>query len=475
LGQPKADDSFRAWLSKNSPQLGSLILSSFSGNHVSAIEVLRALAEAGQAAQAAGAPLALHTLRVFAAGEAAGPTTVGMDLSGRLLACLPHLRCLQLQLGWRCDLGLPCERLGGEVQAALRPLQQATQLQELYLTGPYSRRHSQERTLAVAGLLPPTLKRLSWKTPPTWKRKTDTDMSAPDLSHLTGLTFLHLCNWEGVASAKLPPRLQQLELHDIVASPEVLLEEQQEVVVGWSPTTFRDVQQRLGDLTALKRLSLDMNALAMPAVRTALAQHTRLSDLALCNVHENFPAALATAGSISSLRSLTVALHLWRVPVPPSLAALTGLTRLALSMSVMYSSGGSADHPAWAEEIGRMTGLRWLAVPQGLLGAEWGPLAGLQQLRVLVVSSFAVAVAVNTSSIQHLVEGWSQRGLPPRLQLLSIRGVSAEQAATEQIRRLRQLLRGSGCELVVGVDLDEVCDPAQQLAGLPLGLQQVLA
>jgi hypothetical protein len=66
--------------------------------------------------------------------------------------------------------------------------------------------------------------------------------------------------------------------------------------------------------------------------------------------------------------------------------------------------------------------------------------------------------------------------LPPRLLLLGLTGTAAPQAVPWQVRgRLQQLLSSRGCELVVGVDLDEVCDPVMQLAGLPAALQHALA
>jgi hypothetical protein len=72
--------------------------------------------------------------------------------------------------------------------------------------------------------------------------------------------------------------------------------------------------------------------------------------------------------------------------------------------------------------------------------------------------------------------GCRPTALPPQLQLLGASGLTAEQAAHWELRRrLQQLVGSSGCEVVVGPDLDEVCDPTQPLAGLPLCLQQALA
>jgi hypothetical protein len=465
-GQPQADDSFKAWVSQNSPQLAALALSSFSDNNTSVVEMLQALAEAGEAAQAAGAPLALHTLRVL---HGVSTPFIEDALAGRLLACLPHLRCLQLDLVCNSDAHSPSHTLGGEVPAALGPLQQATQLQELYLNGPYSR--SQAQAAAVAGLLPLALERLSWCAGPA--------SAAPDLSHLTGVTFLHLPSGSHVTSAKLPPRLQQLELGDIRWSPGAL-EEQQRVLVGLRPNLGTGVQPQLGHLTNLKRLTLGRQELGRPAVRTALAQLTQLSALTIFDMgsrrEDDLLAALATAGSISSLRSLTMSLDMVSMPVLPSLSVAKGVTRLVTCLPGSYSMGDTSQHHAWADEIGRMAGLQWLSVSDALLKPGWGPLAGLQQLRVLVVrcggSPFKAQVCTN--HLAAMVEGWGRSGLPPRLQVVCVHGMSA-QAATEQMRRLREVLRGSGCELVVGVNLDEVCRPAQQLAGLPVDLQQVLA
>jgi hypothetical protein len=76
------------------------------------------------------------------------------------------------------------------------------------------------------------------------------------------------------------------------------------------------------------------------------------------------------------------------------------------------------------------------------------------------------------------VQGCSQEVLPPRLQVLGVSGVTAKHGVPGQLRRHLQRLLGSsssGCEVVVGPDLDAVGDPTQQLAGLPAVLQQALA
>jgi hypothetical protein len=140
-GYRPADTSFITWLNNNSQQLGALILG--SSNSIDNQPVLAALAEAAAAAQAAGRPLRLHTLRVMQ--EYATVTTGSGDFCiavqrmqgfvdahavGQLVASLPHLRCLQL------GITLSVSGTEGDFLATLAPLQRATQLEELYLQGP---------------------------------------------------------------------------------------------------------------------------------------------------------------------------------------------------------------------------------------------------------------------------------------------------------------------------------------------------
>jgi hypothetical protein len=187
---------------------------------------------------------------------------------------------------------------------------------------------------------------------------------------------------------------------------------------------------------------------------------------------KNLRMALATAGSLSTLRHLD--LQLRGMPAPKGLADLTGLTRLRLSVPDCNSD--TERRQAWAAELGRMSGLRWLSVPDVLLEAGWAWLGGLQQLRVLVLNQPAVATAASGHGGLAWVDGCSTRVLPPSLRVLCWAGVDAEEAAAWRLHSgLTRRLQGSGCEVVVGVDLDEVADPAQQLAGLPVALQQVLA
>jgi hypothetical protein len=393
-----------------------------------------------------------------------------MSLAGRLLACLPNLRCLQLNMLSHGDLEWHVERIDEGVQAALGPLKQATQLQELYLYGPSP---GEEVPAAVARLLPVTLKRLSWRL--------INGVAAPNLSHMTQITYLCLSGSQRVTSANLPPRVQQLELWGVPVPPEVL-QEQQQVCVAYNACTSAATQQ-LCHLTNLKTLLVGMGVLGSPVVRTALAQHTQLSALQCRGQSprgvEGMQAAFGTMGSISSLRRLELVLDV-DMPVP-NLSGLTGVTHL-VTWKRHGSGGSSSQHRALAEEIGRMAGLRWLSLPAEVAEAGWTPLAGLQLLQVLVVR-FDTWRARTPTCVDHLVEECGRHGLPPRLQVLSVCGMPPGwpgHAADGRWSRLRQVLKGRGCEVVWGVNLDDVTkgelpDQHLVLAGLPVALQQVLA
>jgi hypothetical protein len=146
------------------------------------------------------------------------------------------------------------------------------------------------------------------------------------------------------------------------------------------------------------------------------------------------------------------------------------VTQLRLSVQAQASCT-LQEQQAWGVVMRCLPGLRWLSVPDVLLGAGSGWLAGMQQLRVLVVK----CTGADGMHGQWL-EGCTRAALPPRLQVLGVSGLTAQQAASMRLRRrLRQELAGSECEVVVGVSLDEAADPTQQLAGLPATLQQALA
>jgi hypothetical protein len=101
------------------------------------------------------------------------------------------------------------------------------------------------------------------------------------------------------------------------------------------------------------------------------------------------------------------------------------------------------------------------------------------QLQVLVLGSAGDWSQGDAQQVLSCVQWLGEcdlRQLPPRLLLLGLTGMLARRAAPWEVRgRLQQRLSGTGCELVVGADLDEVCDPIKQLAGLPAALQQALA
>jgi hypothetical protein len=443
---------------------GSYFCSNFCSNGVHL--VLEALANAAAAAQAAGVPLALHTLRVVETG-------LHLPMAGKLLAGLPNIHTLQLVL----DLEEEEEYyrykdVGALVQEALAPLAQATQLQRLYLAH-LGFEATAGSSAAVAGLLPLSLERLSWDAPNC--------SPLPDLSHLTQPTFLQLANWASAGanskpfSARLPPCLQQLELHQTWAPAEVL-EVQPQLVTAWSQRETADLQQVLSRMKNLREALLSVRHAGDSGVPTALAQHPHLSDMGLSDSSvppECVAAALGTVASIKNLRSLDLALDRFSMAEAKQLSALTRVTRLS---AVVVSWQDAAPYHALADGISRMTGLRWLSVAGGVLQAGCGWLGDLQQLQVLHLLALGDIDSDTGGTMVQWLEGWIEQGLPPQLQVLGTHNMTAEQAVAWRLRhRMQGLLSGTGCEVVVGPDLREVCDPTQQLAGLPVTLQQALA
>jgi hypothetical protein len=163
-------------------------------------------------------------------------------------------------------------------------------------------------------------------------------------------------------------------------------------------------------------------------------------------------------------------LELQLLRLPTGLVMLTGLQRLTLDV---HHGGSQAEQAAWAVQVACLTRLRWLSVPSYLLGHLKPHLGSLQHLAVLVVRWRLV----DGSCTAWLQSGWSPSMLPPRLHLLCIAGLAAaDQAAPKQLRRsLQQQVGSSGCEVVVGVDLDEMSNGDKQMAGWPQVLQQALA
>jgi hypothetical protein len=382
-GHKPADESFVTWLERNSGQLGALTLSSSDEcAFLPSTSVLAALAEAAAAAQAAGRPLQLHTLRLLGGGV---HTRVSLNTAGQLLAALPHLRCLQLgmDLPFGRSLGSADGR-DAAVLEALAPLQRATHLEELYLDGPgYG-----ILTIPLSTLLPPPLKRLSWGY--EWE-------ASQSLWHLNNLSYLHLSSCRHLSSSQLPPSLRQLQFVAICREAIMeVVEEQQEVVTAWGGMGLEqgEVQQLLERLPHVTAAAADSRHMCSPAAKAVFKQRSQLSALSLrgggmFELYEGehlqqMRAAVATAASMRGLRRL----HLRWDPLPErlGLAALTQLTQLRLSVG-WQGDIEQQQQRALVEEVGQLQGLQWLSVPGVLFQSEQAWLGGLQQLRVLAVTA----------------------------------------------------------------------------------------
>jgi hypothetical protein len=406
-------------------------------------------------------------------------TTTGL-LSG--LRSLGNLRVLQYPLlsssGWS---------VAQQRQLPRFQLQEATQLEELHLTAP--------GVQTVADILPASLKRLSWRASHfDFVGKTWPHGNISSVAHLTQLTSLQLGGTsKGLDSSRLPPGLQRLELqHVVCAEPSELLEQQQVLQAlvltrGWGfdvalEERLDSFPEQLSQLTSLRTLHMSAAQLAAAVTRSALAQLPHLSSLTVESGLAAMQTVLEIAASISSLRHLR--LESYSLRLMPGLVALTRLTRLNL-----LTPNRSTEQAvcAVADQLGHLAALQWLTVPAELLvqpGATW--LSSLQQLVVLVVYATGHNRPLRFKLVDSCVT-WLERcgpqTLPPRLQVVSLHSMlgsrgefTLDKREPRQLRsRVRQTLHGRGCEVVVGVDLNEVGDPVQQLAGLPVALQQALA
>jgi hypothetical protein len=445
-GHQEADQSFRLWLYKQSRRVKALTIG--SGD-----DILDTLADAAEAASKARMPLPLHTLRVLSSGP-------DLATTGRLLAHLPHLRILQLCAKEEYALSNRARR------KLLAPLKQAIQLQELYISGP------PDHSLGdwVAHLLPVGLKRLSWQG--------DGEDVVPDLSRLNQLSFLFLDRWseqEASFSDQLPPGLQELQLR-YLHTPLAYLESQEaKILTRYDFTPWNEYP--VVDLPFFPNFKhVRVGICGETHVDAALRRLSGMSSLYLSGGMGILQPLVSSPATYSNLHSLR--LHVNQLQDPCGVGALTQVTRLVVS-----SRGVSRveQQRAWVAQVGCMSGLRWLSVPGVLLAADQAWLGGLEQLHVLVLTReiWSRLVPKPPDVLPQVVEGLegcSPQALRPRLLLLGFTSMSAEQAAALQVRRrLRQALSSSGCEVVVGVDLDEVADPVKQLAGLPVALQQALA
>jgi hypothetical protein len=275
--------------------------------------------------------------------------------------------------------------------------------------------------------------------------------------------------------------LRELHLSGEGVSLEVV-QAQQQVLVGLDRDQPYNLSNRiiptLECLPKLQAMAVRVSQLQQPDVCAALKQLSQLDTLTVRldgpEQAADMRAVVSTAAGIPSLRALHVEPSLGVLPNMPSLQKLTSLTRVRLSSYGRVPLG-------YASKLGQMPLLRWLSVPEALLLEASGPwLGGMQQLCVLMAhgqphqrGTPPPGAASVPSMFQALAPGLP---LPPKLLVVGWAGVLAESGAAQPLRGfLKQRLGSSGCEVVIGVDLDEVCDPVKQLAGVPEALQQAMA
>jgi hypothetical protein len=461
-------DSFVAWLERGARQLHTLIIQP-SYSIFESEPVMGALAAASAAALAAGTPLPLHTLRVLGYGPE--PSHLGS-----LVASLPHLSTLQT--------GFLIADEAATLAAHLPALHAATQLQQLHWKDRCSDHSWREE---VAAGLPSSLQRLSWEFSPY-------EEGLPDLSHLKQLTFLHLgelCSLQPSISHLLPPNLTMLEMVETSADLQVLQEQQQVLKRYERPLLFMELDgldawgerdapfsDKIAVLSGCEALCLDMEEVEDPRYRPDLALLNNLSALVVkvgeCCDSGSWPkdlgALLSVTGCLHTIRRLE--LRCGGTRALRRLASLSAVTHLKLSLTTQDSS--TVESAVWAEEVSSMAGLRYLSVPSVVLQAGQGWLGGLQQLQVLVVQGGLLWDGPR-QDVLWLMEP-SPLLLPPQLLVMGVATIAGGSGTVlRQLRsHLRRRLAGCECEVVVGVDMDEVCDPTQQLAGLPVALRQAL-
>jgi hypothetical protein len=292
------------------------------------------------------------------------------------------------------------------------------------------------------------------------------------------MSFLRLSNW-GYAglSSKLPPGLQELELGDRYVPLEELGLQRVLTHLALCPTTAQ--LEGLSSFSSVRSITIAGQSVdKTPSIHEWVTQLTALTALHVVSyglestaTEPTMGAMSATAASVPSLRHLGLRFF-GRGWQPTGLAALTQLTRLEFGDNGA-AAADAAQRVSWVQALEQLQGLRWLTVAGVMVEAVWGWVGSLQQLRVLVVREWRGMRrgAAGVSSWPWL-GACNPRSLPPRLLLL---GVSCWYSEEEVGVRVRRLLRGTECEVVVGADLDEVADPTKQLAGMPEWLQQALA
>jgi hypothetical protein len=402
--QEQQVEAFCAWLHHHACQVEVLIM----GSVLWVEDILVALAQGLASAEAAvedsaaaagsgGARACAVPLRRLLVTDSAllSPRTLELVLQP-LLASLTNLQHLHLFMSENPHLDpVSDEELGGAVVCALQPLQHSTSLTSLVLEGPRRQQQVQGHQgsipdathIQLLKALPTTLRSLTW-------RLFDLE-EAEQLSfdHLTGLTHLHLVDWEqriphiadGTFSAL--KQLRRLELSELPLSTEGLLD-CKEQLVHLAPCRANDISS-ISKLTGLQCLALRNGeglhvAEQLPALQRLVVGLVNRSNSEVRGW--DTPWGLQQHSGLSRLQALELLVWGPHVP-PPTLPTLAGLRHLHLCLKEVPVT----LVVPWAWALAGLVNLEVLCVP-AVLTACWQPwLTGLTRLVVLEVGGMIEA------------------------------------------------------------------------------------
>jgi hypothetical protein len=315
------------------------------------------------------------------------------DALWSLLGALPHLQHLNLWLKGPVNMDDPDDAAkvssaSSATAGSWAPFQHSTALTSLVLSGPSCGRLEATDAAHVQLLaqLPPTLRSLSWTVETQQPGQLAFD-------RLTALTRLDLGPAELPMHGSFPDdaftamrQLRELELHHVLASEEMLVAHQEQLV----GLTITDMTHVLPQLTRLRSLSFDTEldhlypALLQQAPQLQALSLTLFSSLGGPSAAWGTPWALQHYKGLTGLQRLSLSVD-GAQAAPPALCALTQLKQL--EVDVQFDDMEPMTSLSWVCALAGLVNLEVLVVP-AVLTACWHPwLTGLTRLAVVEVSS----------------------------------------------------------------------------------------